>query len=378
MFPSSKIISATFLGIILSACGGGGGSENPTGTAVSPNESTGPFESNTGSSGNSGGTSGGTGASTGPTTPLFAYDTTARFDSPGDINIDGAGNLYLMDRGTQKIRRIAVAGEVTTLPGTYRPFTDIAVDTTGNVFILIYNPELDVQGRDGTELHKLARDGTQTLLKRYQHVPGSSNPRSVATGSRDSLYVLSQYRESYAIERLDPDNASRQVYSLAASSVHALTADAQGNIYFSVTGFDNSRSIQRLQPDGTQSVVVPFNESSPVTGNLTVIANMSVDAQGNIYVANYRSENGADETGMAIHKIAPSGAVTAIRIGPPGSTGQVSESDYDRTYGKSYVASGSDGNLYATYEDNHTVYRINQTGETTLIAGKAGEAGNSD
>ncbi len=74
----------------------------------------------------------------------------ARFTSPSGIAIDGGGNLYVADAGTNTIRKINPAGVVTTLAGTAgvagsadgtgtaatfnQPF-GVEVDSTGNIFV---------------------------------------------------------------------------------------------------------------------------------------------------------------------------------------------------------------------------------------------------
>jgi hypothetical protein len=74
----------------------------------------------------------------------------ARFESPWGVTFDGVGNLYVADTGNSTIRKVTVAGVVTTLagvakmPGTadgsastarFRTPWGVAVDNAGNIYV---------------------------------------------------------------------------------------------------------------------------------------------------------------------------------------------------------------------------------------------------
>jgi hypothetical protein len=394
------------------ACGGGGGDGSPT-ADTSPNpgntaNSTGASATGSGAASgagtpstsstsndaaDTGSISTGTGntAASSPsdsnaTTASFVYDETARFTDPVGITADAAGNLYVLDQHAV-VRKIAVNGSVSTLTGGFGVITPggLAVDDAGTVYL----------ASSSGAIFKIAADGTHSVLAT---VSGATQPALDAQGN---LFVLASGPNfTKLVERITPGGTVSTLYSGAENVTYqGLAVDSAGNVYTVARANENAGHgrVVKIAPDGTAIDFVAFDfyirpEDEQPYNVTSTIANITFDSADNLYIAHHREHSlspgcgeldrcslGFFESGMSIDKISPSGVTTRVRTGPPGSTGALAaEYLYDRDYSMSFVTTGIDGNLYVTYRRNNTVYRISQSGEPTLIAGKPGEAGTSD
>ena len=127
----------------------------------------------------------------------------ARFQTPRGVAVDASGNVYVADYGNNCIRKITAAGQVTTLAGTntagfangtgaaarFDGPASVAVDASGNIY---------VADRGNNRIRKVSPAGVVTSLAGsgawdFADGPATSamfkNPTSVAVDAAGYLYV---------------------------------------------------------------------------------------------------------------------------------------------------------------------------------------------
>jgi sugar lactone lactonase YvrE len=356
--------------LLLAACGGDNGSGSSTsggastasttsstaasngnaGTAVNsttPPAATGATSTPASPTDNIGSGAGtGTGAGGNSAAPLFAYDTTARFNGPTSVAADGAGNLYVLDFGNNAIRRIAASGELSTvLTGLVAPH-GLEVDATGNLYT-----------NDNGSLRKIAPDGGVTVLA---SVPATAEWMTI--DSSGNLYLLDKdsAARTGAILQVTATGAVSTVASSATTPElndqnRGIAIDAAGNFYIGT----NVSSILRIPASGQASVHAR---------GFTVIIDLAILADGNLYVTDFAmsSHIGSSTPGPThafLRRVAQDGTVTTVTSSAPGPGG---------------FAIGTDGNIYTAYRQDHSVQKVTPAGVVTIVAGKSGESGSAD
>lgn len=276
----------------------------------------------------------------------------------------------MLDVGNKAIRRIAADGSVSTLPVALTIPQAMEIDTAGNLYVL-----------DAGVLYKITSGGNRTALTSV----GSSFLLGCLTIDRQgTLYVLFSEDGVPAIRRIST-NGEANTQALEQGTYRGIAVDGTGNLYVGryTEGGDgvihDIGSIRKIAPDGTQSVFA--------TGDFANTGNMAFDPRGDLFISQFREllpSPGCGEsdscyvggTDQMIRKIDANGTVTTVLSGPPG--GSIGDVAYDTTFGRFRLAVGADGNLYAAYERKQAMYKVTQTGATSPIAGKPGEAGSSD
>ncbi|MEH3086034.1 MAG: NHL repeat-containing protein [Xylophilus ampelinus] len=215
-------------------------------------------------------------AGTGTAGYLDGNPTSAQFNRPHGIVADRSGNVFIAEPETDRIRKVAPDGTVSTFAGGARGFADgngtsaqfnfpvgIAMDSTGNLIVADYGNH---------RIRKITPDGTVTT------VAGTG-----ILGYIDGSAAAAQFRfpAGVALER-------------------------NGNIV--VADYDNSR-IRRISTAGLVTTIAGTGASNSLDGPVATAefrtpTGIAVDSSGNIFVS--------DRFGHRIRKIGTDGMVTTV------------------------------------------------------------------
>lgn len=207
--------------------------------------------------------------------------TSAEFQKPWGVTVDTSGNLYVADTYNNEIRKITPTGDVTTLAGSttsghadgtgsaasFQHPSSVAVDSAGNLYVADYSNQIIREVTPAGVVTTLA--GAYAATGYVEGVGAAarfSGPQGVAVDRLGNVYVADSFNN--AIRKITPDGTvSTFAGALASGStdgdtatarfyaLEGVTVDAMGNIYVADTGNNSIRKGTSIAPSITTQPV---------------------------------------------------------------------------------------------------------------------------
>jgi len=208
----------------------------------------------------------------------------ALLNSPSGLGIDAVGNLYIVDAGNQRIRKVSPDGIITSVAGNGR------------------------RGFSGDGAPAI--NASLNLASRWWPTRYSGN---VAVDAAGNLYIADT--GNGRIRKVTPDGIITSVAHFD-DDLFGVAVDLVGNIYITRNTPHFGGAVQKITPGGTLTAITGFRDE-PVPGPfgpfgdgglatdawLLFPTGVAVDTVGNVYIA-----DGAHR----IRKVDPEGKITTV------------------------------------------------------------------
>lgn len=310
----------------------------------------------------------------------------AEFNEPSAVAVARDGTVFVADTNNHAIRRVTLAGEVSTFAGVAgqpgnadgagasarfnRPM-GIAIDAQGTLFVAdTGNHTIRAISPGGGVSTVAGLAGIVGRVDAFRANARFSGPRGLSLDGQGNLYIADTF--NYSIRKLTPGGEVSTVAGAndtpAAPPAIAfrfafptdVAADHAGNLFVADNG-----AVRKISPPGAiETVVASF------AGRIEFQAEsrLAIDGAGNLYQSARhairvlaRDGNVADFAGSGTS----SGATDGLRA----------DARFSRPRG---LAADAAGNLFVADTGNNTLRHITAAGTVVTLAGRAGTAGDVD
>ena len=264
--------------------------------------------------------------------------TASNFNNPMDVAVDASGNVYVADTYNNKIRKITLAGIVTTLAGSgivgatdgigtaasFNTPQGLAIDSSGNVYVAdSFNNKIRKITVAGV-VTTLAGSGIDGAADGVGSSASFGGPTDVAVDGSGNVYVADDF--NHKIRKITPaglvstfagNNTAGAADGIGTAASfnfpHYLAVDNFGNVYVSDSG---NNKIRKISSTGEVTTLAGTGTAGSVDGPGTIASfnvprGVAVDAVGNVYIADSSNNKirKISQLGYSISPNLPSGLI---------------------------------------------------------------------
>ena len=302
---------------------------------------------------------------------FFAYASTheivttlsGTFNYPKDVAVDSTGNIYVADTDNHKIKKITPDGVVTTISGTFNFPSGLAIDPAGNIYVADYG---------SNTIKKITPDGVVTTF-----ASSFNSPRGLAVDLAGNIYVA-----DYGSNTIKKITSGGVVTTFAGSGVQGfknalnvaaefnspidIVIDSAGNIYVADMNNNKIRKIDRSNNDMVTTFAgssLGYADGSTTDAKFKYPSGLTMDFAGNIYVTDsYNNRIRHITTDGVVSTIAGSGTL-GNAIGPP-----LASAEFNYPEG---ISVDSSLNLYIADSANNQIRKIALSPTFTAVTNSA-------
>jgi len=209
-----------------------------------------------------------------------------QFNSPVGVAVDSSGNVYVADYGNHRIQKLDPGGNYITQlgsPGDSYFAQSVAVDPSGNVYVV------------GNETTIKKFDPNGNLITAWENLFNDLGSGQIATDLLGNVYATNHYvcylsacpgpPTRYSIRKFDPNGNLMVEWGESGAgdgqfwAPRGVTVDASGNVYVADTG---NHRIQKFDSNG--NFISKWAIEAAEEGQSSAPYAMSVGSGRNVYV----------------------------------------------------------------------------------------------